>query len=86
MGAGTQAEAEGIHLNHVEVIPRKNIGTDVYVKKFPLSRGKIPGLSSGKDEGLEGEEGKGEGEKGSKGGIEITETVAIVTVCYVWLF
>ena len=49
-----------IELNHYEVIPRKQIGSAVYLEKFPLSRGKIPGLAGP--------------------GIEITETVAIVTV------
>lgn len=38
------AAAEEIELSHYEVIPRKNIGKDVYISKFPLSRGKIPGL------------------------------------------
>ena len=40
----SQAEAEGIELNHFEVIPRKNVGLDVHLKKFPLGNGKIPGL------------------------------------------
>lgn len=39
-----QAAAEGIELNHFEVIPRMNIGKDEYMAKFPLSMGKIPGL------------------------------------------
>ncbi|KAF8252248.1 glutathione-S-transferase theta, GST [Wilcoxina mikolae CBS 423.85] len=38
------AAAEGIELNHVEVVPRKNIGKEEYMAKFPLSSGKIPGL------------------------------------------
>lgn len=45
----TQAAAEGIELNQVEVIPREGIGKSEYLTKFPLSRGKIPGL-----EGLDG--------------------------------
>lgn len=47
-------------MNHFEVIPRKNVGLDVHLRKFPLSRGKIPGLTGP--------------------GVEITETIAIVTV------
>ena len=39
-----QAAAEGIPLTHVEVIPREGIGKAEYISKFPLSRGKIPGL------------------------------------------
>lgn len=58
--ASSQAEAEGIKLSHFEVIPRKNVGLDVHLKKFPLSKGKIPGLAGP--------------------GVEITETIAVVTV------
>ena len=36
---------EGIQLNSIDVIPRKAIGLDVYKEKFPLSKGKIPGLA-----------------------------------------
>lgn len=39
-----QAAAEEIELEHVEVIPRDNVGMENYLSKFPLSRGKIPGL------------------------------------------
>ncbi|KAL8897461.1 MAG: hypothetical protein Q9207_007206, partial [Kuettlingeria erythrocarpa] len=39
-----QAAAEGIELDHVEVVPREGIGKTEYLSKFPLSRGKIPGL------------------------------------------
>jgi len=38
------AEFEGIPLELLEVIPRKNVGKAEYVAKFPLSQGKIPGI------------------------------------------
>lgn len=38
------AAAEGIPLNHFQVVPRQNIGLDPHLSHFPLSRGKIPGL------------------------------------------
>lgn len=38
------AELEGIPVELVEVIPRKNVGKDEYRAKFPLSQGKIPGI------------------------------------------
>ncbi|KAL8920833.1 MAG: hypothetical protein Q9208_006005 [Pyrenodesmia sp. 3 TL-2023] len=41
---GYDAAAEGIQLDQVEVIPREGIGNTEYLSKFPLSRGKIPGL------------------------------------------
>ncbi|KAI4176239.1 MAG: hypothetical protein LQ346_007918, partial [Caloplaca aetnensis] len=41
---GYEAAAEGIELDQVEVIPREGIGKTEYLSKFPLSRGKIPGL------------------------------------------
>ena len=38
------AEAEGIHLDLCTVVPRDGIRKEEYMGKFPLSRGKIPGL------------------------------------------
>ncbi|KAF8581884.1 glutathione-S-transferase theta, GST [Ramaria rubella] len=38
------AAAEGIPLNHFRVVIRTDIGREEYMAKFPLSRGKIPGL------------------------------------------
>ncbi|KAL8781961.1 MAG: hypothetical protein Q9213_005769 [Squamulea squamosa] len=43
---GHYAAAEKIEINNVEVIPREDIGKADYVEKFPLSRGKIPGLEA----------------------------------------
>ena len=42
------AEAEGIPLQLCEVVPRDGIGKADYIKKFPLARGKIPGLEGPK--------------------------------------
>ncbi|KAI1324623.1 glutathione-S-transferase theta, GST [Xylariaceae sp. FL0255] len=38
------AAAQGIHLDELEVIPRKNVNRDLLIEKFPMSAGKIPAL------------------------------------------
>ncbi|QMW30600.1 hypothetical protein G4B84_005981 [Aspergillus flavus NRRL3357] len=38
------AAAEGIELNHFEVIPRRGVNKAEYMARFPRSQGKIPGL------------------------------------------
>jgi len=40
------AELESLDVELTEVIPRANIGKVEYMAKFPLSRGKIPGLET----------------------------------------
>lgn len=39
-----KAFLEGVDIELSKVVPRNYIGTDAYIAKFPLSKGKIPGL------------------------------------------